>query len=89
MQKLYQPVLANPGEFGFGTEIMKHIKVCRHCGSTEASDRYLCSCCRERLPSQTLFQLYQKMHRACEVCDTVLAPYMHYCPHCGVQIKLE
>ena len=34
MQKLYQPVLANPGEFGFGTEIMKHIKVCRHCGST-------------------------------------------------------
>lgn len=87
MEKLYQPALVRPDEFGFGTEIMKHIKVCRHCGSSESSDSYLCKRCRERLPSQTLFELYQQMHAACEICDTVLAPYMRYCPHCGVQIK--
>lgn len=78
---------ADPGEYGFGTKVMKTIKVCGSCGNTEAAERYTCSKCGKRLPVQTLFQIYQKKHRVCSVCDTVLAAYMRYCPHCGTQIE--
>lgn len=86
MEKSRQGVLSDPYEFGYGLRAMKETKVCRSCGGTETADKYVCSKCRSRLPSQTLYQIYQSKHKTCEVCDTVLAPYMHYCPHCGTPI---
>lgn len=86
MEKLRQVVSADPYEFGYGPRVMKEVKVCRRCGSMEAANKYICSRCEERLPSQTIFQLYQKKHKMCKVCDTVLASYMRYCPHCGTEI---
>lgn len=89
MEKRSPFMLADPYEFGYGSRVMKEIKVCSHCGNTEAADRYTCSACGKRLPAQTIFQLYQKKHRICSICDTVLAPYMRYCPHCGTQVKRQ
>jgi len=59
--------------------------VCLQCGASEPAERYVCSRCAARLPAQTLFQQYQRMHRQCPVCDTVLAAGMKFCPHCGTE----
>ncbi len=75
----------SPEYYGFGAGIMKQIKVCPQCGASEASERYICGECGAKLPAQTLFQQYQRMHRQCPVCDTVLAAGMKFCPHCGVK----
>ena len=77
----------SPEYYGFGIGIMKRIKVCTRCGASEASNRYVCGKCGARLPSKTLFQQYQRMHRQCLVCDTVLAVGMQFCPHCGVKLE--
>lgn len=77
----------NAKQYGFGTEIMKSLKVCSHCGSLVRSERYVCPKCCVRLPRKTLFQLYQSRHRLCPVCDTVFSSRMYYCPHCGMQIR--
>ena len=79
----------SPEYYGFGIGIMKQIKVCMHCGASEPAGRYICGECGARLPAQTLFQQYQRMHRQCPVCDTVLAEGMKFCPHCGVKLENE
>lgn len=89
MQKRQQIVLTDPYEYGYGPKAMKEVKVCRHCGSIESANKYTCSQCGERLPSQTIFQIYQKKHKTCRLCDTVVAQYMKYCPHCGTPIEEE
>ncbi len=78
--------LADPEEFGFGIGVMKRIKVCRQCGRDESAQRDICSVCGKTLPSETLFELYRKKHERCTICDTVLALYMKYCPHCGTKV---
>ena len=87
MEKRRENQISDPDEYGFGVKVMKRTKVCGKCGSTEDARSYICSKCGKRLPVQTLFQIYQQRHRKCEVCDTVLASYMKYCPHCGKLIK--
>lgn len=89
MQERQSIIPADPIEFGFGTELMKMVKVCRHCGNSEMSSSYVCSKCGEKLPRQTLFQIYQQMHRTCALCDTVVSGYMKYCPHCGMSLERE
>ena len=79
----------SPEYYGFGVGVMKQIKVCSQCGASETSDRYSCSQCGARLPNHTLYQQYRRMHRQCAVCDTVLAPGMKFCPHCGVKLETE
>ena len=87
MEKRRHEMMADPYEFGFGPRAMKEIKVCSHCGKVEAAERYTCSECGKRLPTLTIFQIYQKKHKTCTLCDTVLASYMRYCPHCGMKIE--
>lgn len=87
VDKLYRAALTDPYEFGFGPRKMKETKICRQCGNMETADKYTCSKCGVRLPTQTVFQIYQKKHKTCEICDTVLAAYMRYCPHCGMKIS--
>lgn len=77
----------DPYEYGFGVQVMKETKVCKACGNIELAANYRCSKCGERLPRRTLFQIYQQKHKICEFCDTVLAVYMKYCPHCGTKIE--
>lgn len=77
--------LADPKDFGFGIEVMKNHRVCANCGSGETADRQNCSVCGEKLPAQTLFQIYREHHERCKQCDTILADYMKYCPHCGMK----
>lgn len=79
--------VCSPEYYGFGIGIMKQIKICKHCGATEESNRYVCGKCGARLPLKTLFQQYQQMHRHCPVCDTVLTAGMQFCPHCGVKLE--
>jgi len=87
MEKRRQEGLADPYEYGFGPRVMKEIKVCSNCGKIEEAGRYTCSECGKRLPAMTIFQNYQKKHKTCALCDTVLASYMRYCPHCGMKIE--
>ena len=87
MEKRCQVVQSDPYEFGYGPKAMMETKVCNHCGNTETADKYTCSKCKNRLPAQTIYQIYQQKHKKCELCDTVLASYMRFCPHCGMQIK--
>ena len=69
--------------YGFGPQVMKKIKVCRKCAQTNPAERYVCRSCGAALPIETLYRLYQRQHRLCPVCDTVLAEGMNFCPHCG------
>jgi len=78
-----------PEQYGFGVEVMKRTKVCRQCGAAQHVSRYACGRCGAKLPQQTLFHVYQQRHRLCPVCDTVLAPRMNYCPHCGAELREE
>jgi len=89
MEKQRKIEVADPYEFGYGPKVMQEIKVCGHCGNAERAEKYTCSKCGNRLPIQTLFQIYQNKHKTCAMCDTVLASYMRYCPHCGMPLKHE
>jgi len=81
--------VGSPEYYGYGVGIMKQTKVCLSCGKSEPAERYICGECGSRLPEQTLFQQYQRMHRQCTACDTVLAPGMKFCPHCGMKLENE
>ena len=83
--KRRESTLTDPYDFGYGHRAMQEVKVCGHCGSTESEEKYICTQCGERLPAQTFFQIYQSKHKTCKLCDTVLASYMRFCPHCGTQ----
>lgn len=86
MQRPGRFTAADPEDYGFGVKAMNRIKVCVHCGQTEPAGNYICSGCGEKLPQMTVFQLYRLQHRLCPICDTVLADYMRFCPHCGQKI---
>ncbi len=74
--------------FGFGVDIMKHSVVCRECKSLEPSNRMFCSKCSSKLPKKNLYDLYKSYHMCCEKCGTVLSSSMHFCPRCGIRVKL-
>ena len=86
MEALERFIPAKPENYGFGNEVMKQVKVCSSCGSIEPVGRYVCSKCRSRLPAKSLFQLHQSRNRLCALCDTIIAPYMEFCPHCGKKL---
>ena len=86
MEALAKFIPEKPENYGFGNEVMKQTKVCFSCGSIEPAGRYICSKCRERLPAKNLFQLHQAQKTLCSVCDTIIAPYMEFCPHCGKKL---
>ena len=59
--------------FGFGIDVMKETKVCKQCGAATVAEKHVCSHCGAKLPQESLFQFYQRMHRLCPLCDTVLS----------------
>lgn len=75
--------------FGFGTEAMKKVKVCSHCGQTAPTDQRFCKECGHRLPENTLYQSYKERHKFCPHCETIVADNVHYCPQCGNIIEQE
>ena len=79
----------SPEYYGFGIGIMKRIKVCSRCGASEDADRSVCRKCGAGLPAATLFQHYQRMHKRCRACNTILTKKMKFCPHCGMNLKDE
>lgn len=72
--------------FGFGVERMKEIKVCSYCGSVSDSAKLFCHECSKLLPKETLYMQYQKRHRICNNCKTVVTNHMKYCPDCGQKL---
>jgi len=83
MEALAKFIPANPESYGFGNEIMKRTKVCSGCGNIESSERRVCRKCRARLPEKSLFEMHRDRNQLCSVCDTILKPYMEFCPQCG------
>ena len=80
--------LANMERHGFGTGIMKNIRICPECGfPSTAADRH-CRTCGGKLPRETLFQQYRKRHKCCPHCETVVAKDAQFCPECGTRIQL-
>jgi len=75
--------LQNLGHFGFGPDVMKQMKVCRHCGKTMSSEKRYCDACGVILPAETLYDLYKAKHICCPDCDTVVSDSSLYCPECG------
>lgn len=73
--------------YGFGTEAMKNSTVCPACGSLETVGKTNCSKCGEKLLKSSLFDVYKKQHKQCKSCETILADFMEFCPHCGMQIS--
>ena len=72
--------------YGFGTEAMKNATVCPACGSLESVDNITCRKCGGELSKSSLFDVYKRQHKLCKSCETVLADFMEFCPHCGEQI---
>ncbi len=85
MKPMDEAACTRSEQYGFGPQAMKKIKVCRKCFYTSPAGRYVCQNCGAALPLDTLYQLYQKQHKLCPICDTVLAPGMRFCPHCGTR----
>ena len=69
--------------FGFGPEAMKKVKICAHCGTAATASRNCCALCGEKLPQETVFDYYLKMHRSCKKCGNVLQDNAVFCAHCG------
>ena len=79
---------ANMERYGFGTNIMRNIRVCPECGMPSTAADKNCRTCGTRLPRETLFQQYKKRHRFCPHCDTVVAKSARFCPECGMRIQM-
>ena len=79
---------SNMERYGFGTNIMRNIRVCPECGLPSAAADRNCRTCGARLPRETLFQQYKKRHRFCPRCDTVVAKSAQFCPECGTRIQM-
>lgn len=79
--------LASMEHYGFGTEAMKKIKKCDHCGMMAPAWEQFCRECGTRLPDDTLYQFYKSRHTCCPVCEAVLPNEARYCPICGAKIK--
>jgi len=77
---------ANMRQNGFGTEVMKGIKVCSACGTVMPVKKHRCPECGTRMPIISLFQVYRSRHRCCAKCGLVVADSAQYCPDCGSAI---
>lgn len=73
--------------YGFGTETMKQLKVCTNCGEPAIASEKNCPMCGAKLPSETLFQAYQRRSRCCTCCGTVVPIGAEYCPRCGASLE--
>lgn len=74
-------------QFGFGAEMMKHIKVCSACGTKAGAEQQFCRECGTPLPCETLYDTYKKNCRVCPICETIVTKDTEYCPHCGRKVK--
>ena len=79
----------NMKQYGFGTEVMKGVKVCSACGKVVPVKKHRCPECGTRLPIISLFQVYQSRHRSCKQCGLVVADSAQFCPDCGSAIPQE
>ena len=77
----------NLGQFGFGPEAMKQLKICPKCKTANTACNTHCSVCGVKLPGKTLFQQYRRHHIVCPVCDTILPASARFCPQCGTRQK--
>ena len=73
--------------FGFGTDVMKNIKICEKCSHPESSMKTFCTKCGSRLPKNNLYDFYKAQHKNCQKCGTVLNDSMDYCPRCGAKVN--
>ena len=73
--------------YGFGSEAMKKVKVCRLCKCICDAGEYYCRECGVVLPRETLFDLYKSHHLYCPVCETVVADTVLFCPKCGKRLR--
>ena len=80
--------LVNMERHGFGTGIMKNIRICQECGLPSTAADRRCRTCGGKLPRETLFQQYKKRHKCCPHCETVVAKDVQFCPQCGTRIQL-
>ena len=78
----------NMERYGFGTNIMRNIRICPECGIPAAASERNCQECGSKLPRETLFQQYKKRHRSCPHCETVVTETAQFCPECGTRIQL-
>jgi len=83
LEKLRQVTMER---YGFGTNIMRNIRICAECGLPSAAKERNCRSCGGKLPRETLFQQYRKRHCFCFRCDTVVADNVRFCPECGTRI---
>ncbi len=79
--------IKNMEELGFGPKVMKSIKVCKECGMVASEKQTICKACGAKLPTESVYQEYKKMHSYCSYCDTVVPNNAHYCPQCGKNLK--
>ena len=90
MTKTHEKIrLENMAEYGFGTEAMKKIKVCKCCGAKMDSELLFCTECQMPLPSKTLFMIYVYNHFVCTQCKTVISSEYKFCPQCGKQLIFD
>ena len=73
--------------YGFGIDVMKATKVCKHCGAMTDSRYKYCLECGEQLPKESLFEKYKQQHLCCDVCQTIVSDNTLYCPSCGRKFK--
>ena len=73
--------------YGFGIEAMKRITLCPRCGAMSDVAYHYCQKCGHPLTEETLYHQYQKQHRCCPGCETVVADNALYCPNCGQELN--
>lgn len=77
---------ANMKQHGFGTEVMKSIKICSTCGAVSPVKKSRCPECGTKLPKLSLFQVYRSRHRTCAKCGLVVPEHAVYCSDCGARL---
>ena len=76
----------NMKQHGFGTDVMKSVKVCPGCRKVVQKKKLRCTSCGAKLPHKSLFQIYQAQHRSCGSCGQVVSDRASYCLHCGAKL---
>ena len=87
MERIEEIRRESMGQYGFGIEAMKRLRVCEHCGRMTSGAEQHCKECKRRLPKETMFHFYKRQHRSCMACDTVVSDEAQYCPQCGEKIE--
>ena len=75
--------------YGFGTESMKQIKVCRECGAKADAGQDFCRECGTPLPKETLYDLYRRENRLCPLCGSIVSRWAVFCPKCGARLETK